>query len=210
LGIVLSCFVTVIEFIDYNIFLYRLALRNAEDSNEYEESILPPFLFNFLTFFKTIFESDGSIMMYILVLVLQILGYSYSSLFFSYSLILILWEIDLTKEVISAVTQHFDQVIATIILAIILIFCFAVTGFYVTSISVTEFNGHELVRESLWAYYRSHIQGFDQPPTEESNPLNSQSMIWHFLWVLFINQILQSIISGIIIDTFGERRQNRE
>ena len=59
----------------------------------------------------------------------QIFGFVYNSSFYSYSLILILWEADLTRDLIISVFQHYDQVIATLLLSITLLYWFAIITF---------------------------------------------------------------------------------
>lgn len=41
-------------------------------------------------------------------------------------------------------------------------------------------------------------------------PVPASGILWTFLFNLFCNIILTAIISGIIIDTFGERREKEE
>lgn len=52
--------------------------------------------------------------------------------------------------------------------------------------------------------------GYLMSPTWEDAPLPWTGSIWNFFFNLFVTIILTAIISGIIIDTFGERRENKK
>ena len=43
----------------------------------------------------------------------------------------------------------------------------------------------------------------------DNNPLPSSGFLWNFTFKLIVNVILTAIISGIIIDTFGEKRARK-
>lgn len=137
-----------------------------------------------------------------------------NSSFFSYSLILILWEISLTKEVIYSVTSHLDQVIATIILSVIVMFWFTTISYNLWTHSDEEGYAFEDKMEcgSLFNCLRVHFDyGYIFPPVWRQVPIpTATGTIWNYTFNLFCNIILTAIISGIIIDTFGERREKRE
>ena len=46
--------------------------------------------------------------------------------------------------------------------------------------------------------------------TLEINPVPASGILWNFSFKLVVNVILVAIISGIIIDTFGEKRTKSE
>lgn len=46
--------------------------------------------------------------MYCSIIATQLMGVNFNSSFFAYGLILVLWEIDLTKGVIESVFSHID------------------------------------------------------------------------------------------------------
>ncbi len=53
-----------------------------------------------------------------------------------------------------------------------------------------------------------HIDyGYQSPPVFDAAPLPSTAIVWNYLFKLFISLICSAIISGIIIDTFGEKRE---
>lgn len=63
---------------------------------------------------------------------------------------------------------------------------------------------------TLWNCIRTHFDyGYLTPATWEALPLPGGGSIWNFLFNLFIGMILTAIISGIIIDSFGERREQK-
>jgi len=64
---------------------------------------------------------------------------------------------------------------------------------------------------SLLNYTRIHFDyGYLMSPTWNSAPLPTTGTVWNFFFNLFVTIILTAIISGIIIDTFGERRETKK
>lgn len=64
---------------------------------------------------------------------------------------------------------------------------------------------------TLLSCLRVHFDnGYVFPPVWKEVPIPAEAIAWNFMFNLFINIILTAIISGIIIDTFGERREKRE
>lgn len=57
------------------------------------------------------------------------MGYFYASDYNGYGLVLVLWEIDLTKEVLMSVFAHIDQVVATVLLTSILLYWFTLVSY---------------------------------------------------------------------------------
>lgn len=58
---------------------------------------------------------------------------------------------------------------------------------------------------------RTHFNyGYTSSPVFDETPIPFTASIWNFLFVLTVNIILTAIISGIIIDTFGERREMKK
>ena len=47
-------------------------------------------------------------------------------------------------------------------------------------------------------------------PVWDEQPLPSKAIAFNFMWVIVCNLCLTAIISGIIIDSFGEKRAARE
>lgn len=67
-----------------------------------------------------------------------------------------------------------------------------------------------MATDNLLDYVRIHFDyGYLMSPTWEDAPLPVTGSIWNFFFNLFVTIILTAIISGIIIDTFGERREEK-
>lgn len=65
--------------------------------------------------------------------------------------------------------------------------------------------------DDLLSCLRVHFDyGFVFPPVWNKVPIPVEGSIWNFFFNIFCNIILTAIISGIIIDTFGERREKKE
>lgn len=151
-----------------------------------------------------------SFWMYVSVFLSMILAFVWSSAAYAYGLVLILWEIELTKEVIYSVFSHIDQMIATVLLSLILLFWFCTLAYYSDWKGKYAFDDKMDV-ESLLNYSRVHFDyGYLMNATWEENVLPWEASIWNFFFNLFVTIILTAIISGVIIDTFSERRENKK
>lgn len=67
--------------------------------------------------------------------------------------------------------------------------------------------------DNLWDCLRVHFDfGYTANPKwhKEFVPLQPAASAWNFFFNLIISTIMTAIISGIIIDTFGERREKKE
>jgi hypothetical protein len=130
-SIILGGLIILMEFFDTNLLFY---IQNKREIRKNPPRMPLVIFFKFIScgyldftniaisnisLFLAIFSSQSSLWMYLTIEISLILGYFFHSSILAYSLILILWELDLTKEVIFSVTQHWEQVLATIILSII-------------------------------------------------------------------------------------------
>jgi len=75
---------------------------------------------------------------------------------FAYGLILILWEIELTQEVLGAVVIHLDQVIATIVLSVVVLYWFTLIAYHSSWRNAYNFNG-QMNCDTLIDCVRIHI-----------------------------------------------------
>lgn len=70
--------------------------------------------------------------------------------------------------------------------------------------------GGTMVCDSVLNCFRYHFDfGLINAPTfEAEGPVPVDAIWFNFTYILLINMIIASIISGIIIDTFGELRSS--
>ena len=64
---------------------------------------------------------------------------------------------------------------------------------------------------SLVSCFRSHFDyGFVHPPIfYDSGPVPEEAIFFNFIYIITINLIVTAILSGIIIDTFADMRNDK-
>ncbi len=70
-----------------------------------------------------------NIIIYLFVLISFIVGITINSSWFSCSLLIIIWELSLARDIIYAVYDNIDKLIITIILASIFLYWFTIMGY---------------------------------------------------------------------------------
>ncbi|KRX09314.1 hypothetical protein PPERSA_05983 [Pseudocohnilembus persalinus] len=138
------------------------------------------------------------------------LGFWYQSSFYAYGLLMILYGIDFTKEIIFAVLNHIDQLAISIILSMIILYWFTIIAFNTPWKGEYGFDD-QMDCDTLWKCIRVHFDyGYLTPPVWNDVPLPAGGSVWNFFFNLLVGMILTAIISGIIIDSFGERREKKK
>ncbi|KRX10412.1 hypothetical protein PPERSA_10511 [Pseudocohnilembus persalinus] len=214
LSIIIIIYLTFTEFIDDFIFESIEVFYRKEDIRQ--QSII----IRYFTYVQKILKwlgrltkflgSQTSFWVHCTIATTQVLGYSYDSSFFAYGLIMIIWGIDFTKEIINAVFSHIDQVIGSILLSIIVLYWFVIIAYNAPWNAEYGFES-QMNCDSLVHCIQVHFDyGYLTPPIWNLSPLPISGTIWTFFFNLFVNIILTAIISGIIIDTFGERREQKK
>lgn len=114
------------------------------------------------------------------------------------------------RYVLSSVTNNLKQVIATLILALIILFWFAIFAYNLDAFRGEYAFEDQMDRKTLFDFLIVHIAyGFTVNPIWGGG-IDVSSMLFIFIYFIIINLILTSIFSGIIIDSFSEMRTSSQ
>ena len=188
--------------------------------NSLKRTIALGFFFN--SFLFELLTESG--LLYLLFnLIMAILGVFLTRIFFSVMLLDIIGRSDLLKNVIKSITLNANQLFMTMILGFILVFISGSTTFFsnlrVTSIfmQAPEFTlctSYLHCYLSLLSFGMRSGGGFGDvilyPDYQTSTFDYMQRFFFDFLFFSIVILIYFNILSGIIIDTFGELRQKKQ
>ncbi len=128
---------------------------------------------------------------------------------FTFTLAVFIRENRLLRYVLKSAIDNHDQLIITLIFGIIVLYWYAAATFFSTWRGDFNFEG-EMDCTSLINCFRTHLDyGFMAFPVWTGlSPLPAVG--YNFTYVILVNLIITSIISGIIIDTFSALRTAQE
>ena len=155
--------------------------------------------------------SSSSTIYYLLFMLISFLGTFYDHSYFAFHLIILIRGVRLIGYVLSSVTRNIGQVIATLVLALIVLFWYTIIAF-----NVDEFRGQysfedRMACDSLLDCLRTHVDyGLTVNPFWNDGLVPASGIFFNFTYFIIINLIMTAIISGIIIDTFSEMRANSQ
>ncbi len=139
----------------------------------------------------------------------SVMGFLHSPLWFALSLIQMLRMFKDMSYVSLSFTSNISQVVATIVLAAVVIYFFVIITFAANGLlNEYNINGHQGCY-SLNSCFRMHIDFGVTTPLDWSGT-HIQSVggeLYNFFYVFIIQIVIPGIISGIIIDTFASQRQ---
>lgn len=115
------------------------------------------------------------------------------------------------QEVLKSIFIPINKVIATCVMTFIMCYWYATWNYFGAKDGEYAFGGGPVdCGDDLMTCTSAHINfGWVNPPEYEDS-LSTENFFYNLSYVLLINLITTAIISGIIIDTFGEMRGARE
>jgi len=146
------------------------------------------------------------------IFVMSVLGLFVWYPFFSLTVLFFITEIALMRDLLTSIVLHIDKLFAVICMAMILLYWFATWGYFGPYKNLYNF-GSTFNSISLYEMFRVHVDyGLMASPEFETypGPLPVDATVFNFIYILLINMFITAIISGIIIDTFGELRGNAD
>lgn len=161
------------------------------------------------------FFSRGQSWYYIFLLSFAFLGYFITPAMYAVCLMEVLRVSKLMQYVSRAFTENIDQVVATLILAVVILYLFTTVSFA----SVELHNKYDLNGQgeegcfSLQSCLRLHLDFGMLNTVHWQVPVEIPTALGEFynFGLVFIMQIvIPGLISGIIIDTFSEMRGNKQ
>jgi hypothetical protein len=148
-----------------------------------------------------------------LFLAFSLLGLVYNPAFFCFHTLDIVMRIPILGYVIKSVTMNIDQVVVTFLLGAVLMWIYAVSGVYTFGYNQYNYGDSPDFEwpESLASAYWQHMDfGLRGPPIFSSYKYQSTAKyLFDISYQIFIIVIMVAIITGIIIDTFGDLRSAR-
>jgi len=152
-----------------------------------------------------LFALQPMVLYYALFIAFDILGLAVSPFFFGPHLFDIVLHNFTLRYVVSAISRRPKQLIATMALAMIIIYQFTITGFLFFQGQYT-FGDNDLVYrcDTMLNCLQEHwSHGFRTPPAWNDRAWTFFSTFYDLLFFFLINVIFVSLITGIIIDTFS-------
>lgn len=151
---------------------------------------------------------------YILFIIFSALGIFVNPGFFCFHVLDIVTRISLLGYVIKSVTMNFGQVMVTFILGAVLMWIYSVVGVYCFGYNQynygdsPDFEWPGTLADSFWQHLDFGLRG---PPIFSSYKGNMSvgKYIFDISYQIFIIIVMVAIITGIIIDTFGDLRAAR-
>jgi len=147
---------------------------------------------------------------YALFLLFSLMGIIRSPIWFAFHVLDIATRFRILTDVLQSVTENGFQVLATLGLGIVIVYCFAVVAFGNYGWNVYEFGDGGGGIMSLWEACLQHIDfGLRGPPAFTVDDVSADMYVFGFVYNMLIILIMVAIITGIIIDTFAEKRAEK-
>lgn len=137
-------------------------------------------------------------------------------------------QIRLMSFLLDAITRNIGRIFFTLLLAIVFLYLYAIIS-YIFFRDQYGLGGHSACGDIISCFKLHFDYGLTNPPewigegyidpfigTEEESESTGYvgsiigGSIFNFTYIILINLVLQAIISGLIIDTFGEMREENE
>ena len=143
----------------------------------------------------------------------SILGLAYHPYFYCFHLFDVCRHLPVMGFVVQAISQNVGRIINTIILTLMLLYAFALFGIFhwrsewgwvadTDSICTPEDPLSTCIRQAAYLGYQS---GPNFPASEQGLP-DVGALIFSLVYYIILVQIMTSVVSGIIIDSFSELR----
>jgi hypothetical protein len=158
----------------------------------------------------------------VLYLLASILGYAQSNIWYTVQLLQITTKSQLLYNVVLAVVVNGPSLVLTLILMLVVIFIFANVAFYQFSefLDPFEANDNRFHCNTLWNCWVMHIESVragggigDIVNHRWGDPRTGRGydmIAFQLLFFGLVNLIFLNIIFGIIVDSFGQLREQRE
>ncbi len=153
---------------------------------------------------------DGNLVFSLLMLGTAVGGTIWHPSLFSLNLALFIRENRLLRYVLKSASDNYDQLIITVVLGVIVLYWYSTIMFFSGWRGEYDFEGM-MDCSSLLRCLRSHLDyGFMAYPMWRDTVPPDWAAGYNLTYVLIVNLIITSIISGIIIDTFSALRTANE
>jgi hypothetical protein len=150
---------------------------------------------------------------YIVYVILSIMGIAVSPAWFAFHVLDATVRVKLLNYVLRSVTVNYDQVLGTLFLGLLLVYLYAVVGYNAFGWNVYAYGDSPdsgadwtTLSDSFWEHFDFGLRG---PPTFDDGYDNKWKFVFSISYNILIILIMVAIITGIIIDTFGEMRAER-
>ena len=150
----------------------------------------------------------------------SLLGIFFEPFFYTIQLLLLASLSDTTNYVVQAITTHYDQLILTFILAVVVMYCYSVltANYFWDTMENNQTGAGPIVCNQLWECLLYVVDtglrnggGLADKSTEVDPDVEPGRYVAKFLFdvvfFMLINVIALNIIFGIIIDTFAAMRE---
>jgi len=153
------------------------------------------------------FFADNVLLYRFIYVTFSYLGCRVNPLFFSFHVIDICTHFQILQKVMEAVMSTYTQLMGTIFLGFSVSYCFVVVGFMAFGHGYDFADKDNYECTSLVTCLKGHLDyGFRSAPLWRESHQDWTTFFFDYFYYLFIILILSAIISGIIIDTFAEKR----
>ena len=168
-------------------------------------------------FFFSRVMSIPRVLYYTIYIIFSLLAVTVSPFYNAFHLLDVVVHSRTLSFVVTAASLRVDQIAATVFLGVVTVYLFTVIGFTLFQGWFGRYTfGPDAVDSydcsSLWECFQTHVDlGFHSSPqwaTDERIQLISP--LFDFMFFFLVNVILVSVITGIIIDTFGEMRSEKD
>eukprot|EP00050_Salpingoeca_kvevrii_P009719 m.4425 g.4425 ORF g.4425 m.4425 type:complete len:2676 (+) comp2418_c0_seq1:49-8076(+) len=157
--------------------------------------------------------TESRVLYHVLYIVASILGLAISRGWFVFHLFDVVLRVQVMKLVIQAVGQNLPKLLATFLLAFLLLYALSVIG-QATHGGEYVFSDGEIAcgpDSSTLECLRDHLYyGFMGPPVFTSELPTLGSFVFSLVYFIAVVLVMTSIVAGIIIDSFGELRSTSE
>jgi hypothetical protein len=161
--------------------------------------------------------SSDRVVYYALYLAASVLGLAISPFFNAFHLVDIVLHVRTIHYVVLAATSRSGQILATLLLGLVAIFVYTVVCFTLFQGRLGAYNfgpdnDGAFDCQSLFRCFETHLDlGFKSSPLwGRDDRVPGLSTFYDFSYFFLVNVILVSVITGVVIDAFGELRGERE
>jgi len=160
------------------------------------------------TWYAIFIFADKSFVWRVVYLVMSILGFAVNPYFFAFHVLDITTKLQVLTYVLNAVVSNGYQVGSTLFLGVMCVYIASVIVINRWGFDVLEYgDGGGDWNSLLKAFGQGIDYGLRGPPVFDFN--NAEVYIFDFFYNIIIILIMVAIITGIIIDTFAEMRQQK-
>eukprot|EP00445_Apocalathium_hangoei_P042780 CAMPEP_0203977310 /NCGR_PEP_ID=MMETSP0359-20131031/101550_1 /ASSEMBLY_ACC=CAM_ASM_000338 /TAXON_ID=268821 /ORGANISM="Scrippsiella Hangoei, Strain SHTV-5" /LENGTH=422 /DNA_ID=CAMNT_0050915519 /DNA_START=107 /DNA_END=1375 /DNA_ORIENTATION=+ len=198
----------------FHILSYRQHIINAgldewKEANPREVSKLNNAAFKFFLS-ESIFFSDGELLYNVFLVMCSFLGRYVNFLFNSVNTIDLCMNIPILYKVIQSITNSINSVAGTMVLGFCLQYIFVGYGFMVFGSGYAFADMDASTCANLLDCLKAHWDyGFRSAPVWHEPSLSSLRFTFDYMYNLSIILIMAAIISGIIIDTFADLKDEQ-